>query len=158
MWLGFLVLAIVLAIAIPLGIKQGKANKQLIEEGKMIPRGNRYAEKGEEFTSKIGSMENLKEKLQNMYLPCRMEGNTSQVKFTGEKFSARLYKVDFDEPSGIAIYRFEFTSWKTYRGMYEQNNSMNVLMTSVDKVFLELDPNTAVKSYDIDFKTKHSIF
>ena len=35
---------------------------------------------------------------------------------------------------------------------------MNALMTSVEKTFLSLDPNTGVKTYEIDFKTKHNIF
>ncbi len=159
MWLGIIVVVIAIGIGVLIGSKQAKANKQLINEGKMIQRDYRFAEKGEEFTAKVGTMGDVADKLKNMYLPCPMKGNTStQVNFTGEKFTARLYRVDYDEPSGIAIYRFEFTSWKTYRGRYEQNNAMNILMTSIEKAFLELDPNTAVKSYDIDFKTKHSIF
>lgn len=156
MWFGLLIVALVLAIAIPIGVQQGKANKKLIEEGKMMPRGNHYAEKGEEFTARIDSFEALSAGLKNMLLPCQMSGNTAKIIFTSEKYSARLYRVAFDESTRIAVYRFEFTSWKTYRGMYEQNNSMNILMTSVEKVFLSLDPNTSVKTYDLDFKTKHS--
>ena len=152
------VFAIILAIAIPLGIKQGKANKQLLEEGKIIQRNLHFAEKGEEFTSKIGSKENLKAQLEQMTLPCAMKGNTSQAVFTADTYTARLYQTAFDEPSGIAVYRFEFTSWKSNGTTYNEAIGMNMLMTSVEKVFLTLDPNTAVKQYDIDFKTKHSVF
>ena len=42
--------------------------------------------------------------------------------------------------------------------MYENDNAMNVLMTSVEKCFLALDPNTGVTFYDLDFKTKHKVF
>ena len=41
---------------------------------------------------------------------------------------------------------------------YENDNAMNILMTSVEKCFLELDPNTGVSFYDLDFKTKHKLF
>ena len=158
MWIAMiLIFAIIFAIAIPLGIKQGKATKKLYEEGKIIQRDSRFAEKGEEFTSRIGSMENLKAELQKMVLPCDTKGTTSQATFTGDKFTARLYKVDYDGPSGIAVYRFEFTSWKTHNGMYVESVGMNMLMTAVEKVFLALDPGTAVKLYGLDFKTKHSI-
>ena len=100
---------------------------------------------------------NLKAELEKMVLPCETKGNTTQATFTGSSYSARLYRVDFDEPSGVAIYRFEFTAWKTNSATYVEAISMNRLMTAVEKAFLALDPNTAVTSYDIDFKTKHSI-
>ena len=158
MWLAVLVILIAIGIGAYFGVKQGKVNKQLYEEGKIISRPGRFAEKGEEFTSKIGTMQALSDALKSMYLPCKMEGNTGEVRFTAEKYTAHLVRDKFDEPSGIAVYRFEFTSWKTHNGMYEQGIAMNALMTSVEKAFLSLDPNTGVKTYEIDFKTKHNIF
>jgi hypothetical protein len=158
MWLAFLVLAIAIGVGVYFGVKQGKVTKQLYADGKIIPRPGRFAEKGEEFTSRIGTMQALSDALKSMYLPCKMEGNTGEVRFTSEKFTAHLVRDKFDEPSGIAVYRFEFTSWKTNNGMYVEANAMNALMTSVEKVFLSLDPNTGVKTYEIDFKTKHNIF
>ena len=159
MWLGILIAAIAIGIGVALGMKQAKQNKQLISEGKMIRRDLRFAEKGEEFTSRVGSYKALADKISSMYSPCKIEGNAStQVLFTGSTYAARLYKVKFDEPSGIGIFRFEFTHWKSSGGVYENVNAMNVLMTSVEKCFLELDPNTGVSFYDLDFKTKHKVF
>lgn len=159
MWLGILIAAIAIGIGVALGMKQAKQNKQLISEGKMIRRDLRFAEKGEEFTSRVGSYKALADKISSMYSPCKIEGNAStQVLFTGSTYAARLYKVKFDEPSGIGIFRFEFTHWKSSSGVYENVNAMNVLMTSVEKCFLELDPNTGVSFYDLDFKTRHKVF
>ncbi|MBR6407442.1 MAG: hypothetical protein IKS19_02450 [Clostridia bacterium] len=159
MWIAILIAAAAIGIGIAVGVSQAKKNNQLISEGKMIKRTYRYAEKGEEFTSKIGSFKALADTIATMPMPCKAEGNTStQVIFTAKTFAARLYKVQFDQPSGIGVFRFEFTRWKEYRGMYEEANAMNVLLTSVEKAFLQLDPNTGVKNYDIDFKTKHSVF
>ena len=159
MWLGILIAVVAIGIGVALGMKQAKQNKQLISEGKMIRRDLRFAEKGEEFTSRVGSYKALADKISSMYSPCKIEGNAStQVLFTGSTYAARLYKVKFDEPSGIGIFRFEFTHWKSSGGVYENVNAMNVLMTSVEKCFLELDPNTGVSFYDLDFKTKHKVF
>lgn len=159
MWFGILVAVVAIGIGAALGMKQAKQNKQLISEGKMIRRDLRFAEKGEEFTSRVGSYKALAGKISSMYSPCKIEGNASpQVVFTGSTYAARLYKVKFDEPSGIGIFRFEFTHWKSSGGVYENVNAMNVLMTSVEKCFLELDPNTGVSFYDLDFKTKHKVF
>ena len=159
MWLGILIAVVAIGIGAALGMKQAKQNKQLISEGKMIRRDLRFAEKSEEFTSRVGSYKALADKISSMYSPCKIEGNAStQVVFTGSTYAARLYKVKFDEPSGIGIFRFEFTHWKSSGGVYENVNAMNVLMTSVEKCFLELDPNTGVSFYDLDFKTKHKVF
>ena len=159
MWFGILIAVVAIGIGAALGMKQAKQNKQLISEGKMIRRDLRFAEKGEEFTSRVGSYKALADKISSMYSPCKIEGNAStQVVFTGSTYAARLYKVKFDEPSGIGIFRFEFTHWKSSGGVYENVNAMNVLMTSVEKCFLELDPNTGVRFYDLDFKTKHKLF
>ena len=159
MWWGILIAVVAIGIGAALGMKQAKQNKQLISEGKMIRRDLRFAEKSEEFTSRVGSYKALADKISSMYSPCKIEGNAStQVVFTGSTYAARLYKVKFDEPSGIGIFRFEFTHWKSSGGVYENVNAMNVLMTSVEKCFLELDPNTGVSFYDLDFKTKHKVF
>lgn len=159
MWWGILIAALAVGIGLAIGLKQANQKKQLISEGKMIRRDYRYAEKGEEFTSRVGSYQALADKISQMYSPCKIEGNTStQVVFTGSTYAARLYKVKFDAPSGIGIFRFEFTHWKSSGGVYENDSAMNVLMTSVEKCFLALDPNTGVTFYDLDFKTKHKVF
>ncbi len=157
--IGIVIIVIAIGIGAAIGISQAKKNQQLIDEGKMIRRQYRYAEQGEEFTAKIGSYKALADQIKNMYRPCSAEGNaSSQVNFTGQTFAARLYRVAFDTTSGVGVYRFEFTRWKEYRGQYEGANAMNILLTSIEKCFLALDPNTGVTSYPINFKTKHKLF
>lgn len=158
MWIWFLLVGIV-AIVIVAGVKNGKKITQLKNEGKIINRKSNYAANGEEFTSKIGSFQALRDQLEKLLPECWREGNTSTVvNFKSSSFSARLYKVDFDAASGIGIFRFEFTHWRTGRYGYEEDTLMNMLMTAVEKTFLTLDPNTSVKSYELNIKTKHSLF
>ncbi len=159
MGLAILLVIVAVGIGVLIGLKRAKVIKELRNDGKIVVRNYRYAEKGEEFTSKIGTFVALKEELEKADIPCAMEGNAStEVDFKSTNYSARLYKVDFDEPSGIGIFRFEFTSWKTGRYGYLDDNSMNMLMTSIEKAFLNLDPNTGVTSYELNFKTKHNFF
>ncbi len=159
MWIGILAACIAVAIGVIIGVKRGKEIKALQEEGKIIKRDMNYAEKGQEFTAKIGTFSALAQALKQQGIPCTAEGATSvQVLFSGTDFRARLYKTDFDEPSGIGVFRFEFTQWKMQRYTYANETGMNMLLTAVEKAFLSLDPNTGVATYPLNYKTKHSIF
>ncbi len=157
MWLGILLSVLAIGIGLAIGIPRGKKIKALRDQGYTVMRAPHYAEKGEQFTSRVGSCSAVKDGLLNVPLPCEMEGNVSTVvNFNSRSFAARLYRAAFDEQSGVAVYRFEFTRWKSARYGYEDETSMNMLMTSVEKVFLKLDPNTGVQSYGLNFKTRHS--
>ncbi len=159
MWIAVVVIVVAIGIGLAIGIPRGKEIKRLREEGKITVRDRKFPEKGEEFTSKGGTLVALKKQLEVAEIPCALEGNAgTQVNFNSKNHSARLYKVDFDEPSGIGIFRFEFTHWKPTDYGYVDGEMMNMLMTSVEKIFLNLDPNTGVKTYDLDLKVHHSIF
>lgn len=154
-----LIIAAALGLGIFLGVRQANQTKALLADGKMIRRDMHFAEKGEEFTARIGTPKDLRAALESKPFPCSVDGNThSAVTFTGSTFAARLLQTAFDAASGIGVYRFEFTRFKQRNGMYEESNAMNMLMTSVEKAFLQLDPNTGVKPYALDLRTRHTIF
>ena len=154
-----LIIAAAVGIGIFFGARQAKQTKALLADGKMIRRDMHFAEKGEEFTARIGTPQDLRTALESRPFPCSVNGSTrSAVTFTGSTFAARLLQTAFDAASGIGVYRFEFTRFKQRNGMYEESNAMNLLMTSVEKAFLQLDPNTGVKPYALDLRTKHTIF
>ena len=148
---------LILLIAVFAGLTMGKKQKKIVGEGHVVKRQYGNPEVGEEFTSRIGSFMNLKERLQRMSLQCAMEGTVKKLVFRGATYSARLYCCAYDNTTGVAIYRFEFTSFKVYRNMYQENDSMNILMAAVQSVFFGLDPNTSVKTYKLNLKTKRSI-
>lgn len=159
MWIAVVGIIAAIGIGVAIGVSRGKKIKALQDEGKIVRRDMHYAEKGEEFTSKIGSYGALKEALETLGIPCAAEGNTAtQILFSETDFKARLYKKAFDEPSGIGVYRFEFTHWKTDRYSNANETGMNMLLTAVEKAFLKLDPNTGVSTYAMQFKTKHTLF
>ena len=71
--------------------------------------------------------------------------------FTNSDWTAQLYRLSGDESQ--VTYRFEFTKW---RDALSNASLMNMLMTAIEKLFLELDPNTQVRTVPLDVKTKHS--
>ena len=43
-------------------------------------------------------------------------------------------------------YRFAFTHWETRNGTPRFSEEMNIMETTIEKIFLRLDPNTVVRS------------
>ena len=159
MWFGISVFLIALTIGVSIGVSRWKKIKTLREEGKIILRDSRYAEQGEVFTSRIGSYGALKQALEHRGIPCTAEGSTAtQILFSGTGFRARLCRQAFDAESGVGVYRFEFTSWRTGSYGYQNETGMNMLLTTVERAFLDLDPKTGVTSYDLQLRTKHTLF
>lgn len=137
-------------------------HKKLVGEGQIVSRNTDFAEYVYEFTSKIGSVRTLTEAINSLdynMIGADMEGDIykQRFQFGNSKFKATLICTDFDEPSGIAIYRFQFTHFTTNGSIPTDSLSMNKLLTQIEKVFLSLDPNTGVKHYKADLKSKHSI-
>lgn len=158
MLIGIIISAVAIAIGVVIGLKLRGEQKDLIEKGYIVKRDSKFAERGTEFCARIGTKNKLAEAFAANSFPCEVSGTTSQAQFNGKKYTARLFSTCFDEASGTAVYRFEFTSWKTYKGMYEDSIGMNRLMTLIENIFLNLDPNTAVKNYPLNLKVKHKLF
>lgn len=85
-----------------------------------------------------------------------LQGNTKAVKFTGIYFSASIRCMEQTEIN--SVYRFEFDSWKTKYGRPSFENEMNMLLTMVEKMFVQLDPNAQVSTVKNEITTKRSIF
>ena len=62
------------------------------------------------------------------------------------------------EDDGKSVYYFSFNHFKSNNGTPEGSLDANKLLTSLEKMFLEFDPNTQVHNEAVDFKTKHHFF
>ena len=62
------------------------------------------------------------------------------------------------EETGRNAYCFEYTHWQTHNGIPYEYNAMNTVLTTVERTFLELDPNTQVSSKKIEIKTRPKFF
>lgn len=158
-----LVITLLIGVAILVGaFAYGLSkHKKLVDEGQIISRNTDFAEYVYEFTSKIGSIRPLTEAINSLdynKIGADMEGDIykQRYQFGNSKFKAVLVCTAFDEPSGIAVYRFQFTQFRTNGSIPTDSLSMNKLLTQIEKVFLSLDPNTGVKTYQADLNSKHS--
>jgi hypothetical protein len=157
-WLILIATAVIFGI---LGYIGSKYRGKLMDEGKIIRRSSDFVEKAEEFTLLKADPEQVTEAIRTLDysdMSARMKGNIRQqvFQFAGSTWEAQLCKIG--ETESQVVYRFEFTSWKTYRGAPQGFLNMNKLTTSVEKMFLRLDPNTQVKEIPLELKTRHSLF
>lgn len=132
---------------------------RLIGQGKIIQRTSDFVEYAEIFTTRPIPNEEYAAALKALDLKktcTSLEGNTKAVKFTGSYFSASIRCVEQTDTN--SVYRFEFDSWKVKYGKASFENEMNMLLTMVEKMFVQLDPNTQVSTVKNEIKTKRSIF
>ena len=133
--------------------------ERLIGQGKIIQRAKDFVEYAEIFTTRPIANEEYVAALKALDLKktgTSLEGNTKAVKFTGIYFSASIRCVEQTDTN--SVYRFEFDSWKTKYGRPSFENEMNMLLTTVEKMFVQLDPNTQVSTVKNEITTKRSIF
>ena len=145
------IIAAVVLIVVAIGFSAWWKGR-LIGQGKIIQRASDFVEYAEIFTVRPIPNEEYAAALKALDLKktgTSLEGNTKAVKFTGAYFSASIRCV---------VYRFEFDSWKTKYGRPSFENEMNMLLTTVEKMFVQLDPNTQVSTVKNEITTKRSIF
>lgn len=138
-------------------------NKQLQSEGKIIERSADFMEKAEYFTLSLKDPEQVTEgvrKISYSEMAVSMKGDSEKQSFHFSNtwgWNARLYYTG--EEDGKAVYCFKFLNWKKKDGfMIEGGIYMNMLVTAIEKMFLDIDPDTQVTDKRLDIKTKHSFF
>ncbi|MBR6378051.1 MAG: hypothetical protein IKS05_09875 [Oscillospiraceae bacterium] len=158
MWFAIIAGLAILGGAIWYGMKQ---HNKLVGEGKIISRRTNFMESAEIFTLNPPDPAAVTAGVKafdysDMHTSMKGSSEKQFYQFTGGSFGAKLAK-QADTPEGKAVYRFEFTNWKTHNGMPRDAMDMNKLTTAVEKLFVSLDPNTQVSTQALEFKTKHSI-
>lgn len=134
-------------------------HKKLVDSGKVIERGRDFVEKAEDFFIAPESSAQVAERIrllpyEEMKASMKTENNGQSFLFTGVTWSARLYRKK--DEAGKAVYSFQYLNWKTYNGGIQYGDQMNMLLTSIEKMFLGIDPNTQVKTRLLETKTRHS--
>ena len=139
-----------------------KQQGEMIADGVIMKRKSDFPHYAEEFTLRTPDPQTVTEKVKAFdYTKTRteMKGSTSNqvYKFAGTPdWTAQLYKKS--EENGMSVYRFEFTHWKTSNGQPKGDLYMNMLETYLEKMFVELDENTEVRTEKLSVKSKHKIF
>lgn len=157
------IFAILLSIAI-LGAAlyyHHQKKERLRSEGKIIDRSSYFYKEGEEFIVLVADKTIVTQKIRGlnygeMKISMRADENRQIFSFSGVYFTAQLLLKEIQNEK--SVYDFSFTSWKESNGAVLDYYSMNMLITAIEKAFLSIDPNTQIRTWKVDFKTKTSIF
>jgi hypothetical protein len=156
-----LVLAILaVLVGIYLGMKVRKERQRLIDSGQIIDRKYGFEEYAEIFTIKEVPFSEVWSTIRsaNYYRKANVKAvqGKEAIAFAGADWGAYLYHMSGEADRNA--YRFDFTKWSTTNGVPNELLAMNTVLTSVEKAFLQLDPNTQVSTKKIKIKNKHSFF
>ena len=136
-------------------------HKKLVDSGKVIDRERNFVEKAEDFIVSLEAPSEVQKRIKalpysEMKATMRTEGNGQSFLFTGSTWSARLCRKG--DEAGKAVYSFQYLSWKTHNGGIMYEDHMNMLLTSIEKMFLSIDPGAQVKTRLLETKTSHKFF
>ena len=155
------VITILLGVLMLIGLQMivVKRNKRLTDEGKIIDREWKFWEKAEIFTLIGGEYEkvgNLIKTADYSECPVTLYPNYENKKVflfkSGVDWEARL--IFLGENEGKNKYRVEFIKWKTRNGIPTNTDTMNMIETTIEKIFLGLDSKTVVETEKIKIKTR----
>ena len=153
----FLGMAVIIGIAWYFGSQR---QNRLVEEGKIIKRDGNFWESSEYFTLTGVDYSKVLEAVNNTYFSDLKvtiypnNGGKSEILFKSSyEWNAA---IDFlGEEEGKFNYKFSFTAWNTYKyGVPLRADTMNMMETKVEKMFLNLDPNTSVRTQEMKLKTR----
>ena len=150
---------IIIVVVAAVFIVRNMWEQRFISEGKMIKRSGDFYQEASEFTLKSIPDEQIAEAIKK--IPCSeigvsKKGDTGRAIFTSSNFEAELVRKS-SEP-GKMVYQFQFTHWRERRGVLYGVNYMNMLLTSIEKMFLELDPTAKVRTWKLKTSTKVKFF
>ena len=149
--------AVIIVIAVAVGQKR---NQQLTDEGKVIKRDISFVESASTFTMTGADFAKIVTALKSMDISgtgasWESKGTTQTIVFkSNHGWAAQLNALESDGEK--YRYRFQFTNWETQRGIPWRIDTMNMLLTAIEKAFLSIDPSTQVETTQFKTKTKNS--
>lgn len=147
--LGYLI--VFLVIGIPALIYNNYRKKKLIGEGRIIDREHSFWNFSEHFTvtgveyDKVLSEINSTDFSQLRVQIYPNYGGNAKILFKSNLLWNAELLLEGQEGDTYK-YRFAFTHWETRNGTPRFSEEMNIMETTIEKIFLRLDPNTVVRS------------
>ena len=151
------VVILVIALGVSAWYKASQKSK-----GNIIDRAKDFAEYAEIFTLKPITDEEFMAAIKKANFPAVNNTKVSRAESgaiyleVGSYFKSKITPKEKTEDK--SVYRYEFISWSSKHGKPEHDIEMNRQMTSVEKMFLDLDPNTQVATVKNEIKTKRDLF
>ena len=153
MW--FIIVSILILVVV--GVIGEKRQRRLKEEGKIIERAGRFYENATWFFTSA-SWESILDAVQkrdfsDAGVTHPYSGGTKAVVFNSRhSWSAQLKHIG--ERDGRSVYSYSLTNWKTNNGGAWRGDTMNMMQTAIEKVFLSLDPSVTVETHKMQLKTR----
>ena len=152
---------LMLAVSVALGVFLRVTRvKKLTAEGKIIKRKYNFYKNKQIFKSFISDEQGFYQALTNSVQRtgvCSFSGNYDiTVTYRGRSWTARLDRLQSDD--GSLMFAYALVQFDEYRGTPKNAMDFNIILTAIEKVFLQYDPNTKITEQAINFKTKHSLF
>lgn len=136
-------------------------NKKKLDSGQIIKRKGNFWEQAEIFTLSGGDWNRVWEELRTAeYYGAASGTRDSQqmrVHYQGSGWTAELYKCK-TEAGEKDCYLFHFLHWTERNYVPQSVVAMNTLLTTVEKTFLKIDPQTQVSNEYIDVKSRPKFF
>ena len=154
------IVAVVVVLVVVAQLVYLRRNKAMISGGKIIKRDISFQEYAEIFTLSNADFTIVIPALKSMDISgtgvsWESKGGTKTVDFkSSHEWAARLTSLEGDGEK--YRYCFQFTEWQTNKGVPWRQDTMNILLTSIEKAFLSIDPNTQVVTERIKTKSKSS--
>ena len=156
-------MGICIAIIVIAVIVNVNKTKQLKNEGKIIQRQSAFWENAEIFTT-CATYEQVKSAVKSSsYSESSVTieydlGGQNRILFKS-KHSWNASLECLEQQNNKTVFKLYFPAWKTSKyGAPYNVNSMNALLTSIEKIFLSIDPTTTVETRKLEIKTKTKIF
>ncbi len=161
MWIAVLIVIAAILIVIAIGRNNAKKLQANIDNGIMINRDSSFYEYEETYLLK-GDWNTVWGTLREanyhgaISSGKRVPGKCA-VDYRGSDYTARFFQAEFDTED-CQTFRFRFTHWEEHRGTPYSEWAMNILLTTIEKTLLQIDPNTRYSIRKLDFKTRSSLF
>lgn len=148
----FLIIGAAIAIAVVIGTKR---NKVYTAEGKIIKRDINFYKNKQFFKSFINDQQAFFNALtaaaQGTGI-CSVSGNYgSTVIYKGKTWTARLERLQSND--GSLMFSYALSQYDEYRGLPKNIVDFNIMLTAIEKVFLQFDPGTQITEQAIAFKS-----
>lgn len=148
----FIVIIAIMVIAAVVGKKRGD---RLLAEGKVIKRNANFYKNKQFFKSFINDQQAFFNALtaaaQGTGI-CSVSGNYgSTVIYKGKTWTARLERLQSND--GSLMFSYALSQYDEYRGLPKNIVDFNIMLTAIEKVFLQFDPGTQITEQAIAFKS-----
>lgn len=148
------VFVVIIAVVIYIGQQR---SKRLLEEGKIVKRQTSFWESAEFFRTNATFDSVVNSIKSTDFSDCKVTieyDSTNQLILFKSSYAwnAAIEYQGMQEDK--SVFKFSFPAYRTRKGVPYRVDTMNMMETAAEKIFLSLDPQTTVETHKMKYKTK----